>query len=353
MNKTCVAVVYGGKTAEHDISLLSAASVIRHLDRQKYDIIPIGIDRQGNWYQTPLASVDPLQNKTLVVKHADSTAFVPFDFPVDVVFPVLHGIYGEDGTVQGLFEVANVAYVGCGVLGSAVALDKDISKQLVACAGIPILAHVCLRLGEWQASKQQQLEKIQQQLQYPLFVKPARTGSSVAVNKAKTHVQLVQAIEAAFAYDEKVVIEQGADVRELEVAVLENDELGQAALTSVLGEIITSHEFYSYEAKYLDEKSLRLDIPANVPNALTEQIQTLARQAFKALDCQGMARADFFVDKHSGQVFFNELNTIPGFTHVSMYPMLWQASGLAYAELLDRLIGLALSRFRSRVSIGV
>ncbi len=349
-NKVQLAVIYGGKSGEHDISITSASAVISQLDRDKYDITPIGITREGHWYATPLADVDPTAGKTLQVQTEASKPFNPMQFmasdvkaPFDVAFPVLHGVHGEDGAVQGLLELINVAYVGSGVLGSAICLDKDVTKRLALEADIPVVPYVAFNLGDWQLDAEGIVEDIEDELEYPVFVKPANTGSSVGVSKAKTMDELIKAVEVALSHHVKVVVEQGFDIREVEVAVLENPEYGKDPLTSVPGEITTLHEFYSYDAKYNDDE-LVLTAPADIPEHVAEEMQAMAADVFNVLEAEGMLRVDFFLDKDSDDIMFNEANTIPGFTSVSMYPLAWQASGVEYPELLDKLIDLAVAR---------
>ncbi len=347
--KTTVAVLYGGVSGEHEVSIISASSVIKHIDRKKYSIIPIGIDKKGRWHRNELANVDPLEGEKLVVQGKGAKPFSLdyfFHTPheIEVVFPVLHGTNGEDGTMQGFLELANVAYVGAGVLSSSLGMDKDVTKRLALQAGIKVTPYWAFTVGEWQRHADAILEKIEQKLTYPMFAKPANTGSSVGITKVKKPAELRAAIDNAFLYDSKAIVEQGLRVREVELAVLENPLHGEKPLVSVPGEIITSHEFYTYEAKYLDEKSLQLIIPAQVSDSHLKELQRIASTVFELLECRGMARVDCFIDKDTDAVVFNEINTIPGFTHVSMYPMMWQKSGKAYPELLDNLLQLAIAR---------
>ncbi len=357
-NKIRVGVLYGGRSGEHEVSMISAASIIKHLDRSKYDPIPIGIDYQGCWYIHDLQNMDPLKGDELRVPGPGAKPFTPLNFLsaeqdkiVDVIFPVLHGPMGEDGTVQGLLELARLPYVGCGVLASALCMDKDFTKRIIMEMDIPTADYVTFRLGAWQLDRDMVLEEITDNLTFPMFVKPCNIGSSVGINKAKNEKQLITYIEEAFKFDTKLIIEQGMNIREVEVAVLENLQYGEVPRVSVAGEIATTHEFYSYEAKYCDEKSLTLTIPAHITMEQKASIKDYAEQIFDLLECEGMARLDFFIDKESGEVLFNELNTIPGFTHVSMYPMLWQASGLSYPELLTELIKLAQARYARRSAL--
>jgi D-alanine-D-alanine ligase len=263
---------------------------------------------------------------------------------IDVVFPVMHGPLCENGTIQGLLELADLPYVGCGVLASAVAMDKEMAKRLARDKGVSIVPHVPLKHEVWEKEKEQSARRIEKELGYPVFVKPANLGSSVGVEKVKEPSELDAALEDAFRYDRKVLVEAAINAREIEVSVLENLETGADPLVSVPGEIAPAHEFYTYEAKYLDEKGAALIIPAKLDSEGTKLAQTMARNVFTALECEGMARVDLFLDRTSGEFLFNELNTIPGFTSISMYPRLWEASGINYQELLTKLVDLAVSR---------
>lgn len=267
---------------------------------------------------------------------------------IDVVFPVMHGPLCEDGTIQGLLELADLPYVGCGVLASAVAMDKEMTKRLARDAGIPIVPYLTLKHELWDKEKARWAETIEKRLGYPVFIKPANLGSSVGIHKAKERSGLDPALEDAFKYDRKVLVEAAVNAREIEVSVLENSEAGAEALVSVPGEIDPTHEFYSYEAKYLDENGATLIIPAKLDAAETKQAQDLGRKAFTVLECEGMARVDLFLDRTSGKFFLNEVNTIPGFTSISMYPKLWEASGISYQALLSKLIDLAISRHEKK-----
>jgi D-alanine-D-alanine ligase len=262
---------------------------------------------------------------------------------LDVVFPVLHGTYGEDGTVQGLLELANVPYVGCGVVASAAAMDKAIAKDILTAHGLPLLPYVVVKRKAWQRVPERVIAKVESKLSYPVFVKPANMGSSVGVSKAHERSELSPALDLAARYDRKVLVEQGIEAREIEVSVLGNDD----PIASIPGEVVPSREFYDYQAKYVDDDS-ELLIPAPLEDETTQQVRQMALSAYKALDCAGMARADFFVDKVSGEVWINELNTIPGFTQISMYPKLWQATGISYPALIGRLIELAVERFEDK-----
>lgn len=338
--KLRVGVILGGRSGEHEVSLLSAQSVMAALDRERYEVVPIAIDKQGRWLLGPeTARLLAGAGETIAL---EGSTLVPRDESlrtVDVVFPVLHGPYGEDGTVQGLLELANIPYVGCGVLASALAMDKVAGKAVFAAAGLPQLPFLLVKRKRWEAEAARVLADIEDQLSYPVFVKPANLGSSVGISKARQRTELAAALDEAARYDRKLLVEQGIDAREIEVSVLGNDE----PVASVPGEIVPSREFYDYRAKYVDSGS-ELIIPAPLAPALAKTAQRLAVQAFLAIDGAGMARVDFLLERHSDQLFLNEVNTIPGFTAISMYPKLWAASGLSYAALMDRLIELALER---------
>ncbi len=348
-SKIKVAVLYGGRSAEHEVSLLSAASVIKNLDKNKFTIIPIGIDKQGACFINEMQHLylnDTIVLKTENAQYLHSLVELNRDkkHPVDVVFPVLHGTFGEDGTLQGLLEVLGLPYVGADVLGSAIGMDKDVTKRLANAADIPIIPFLSFNSAAWALKKQQLIQNIEQKIRYPLFVKPANAGSSLGITKVKKPNELADAIALAFTYSTKILLEQALEIREIETAVLENLQWGADPLVSNVGEIIPSHEFYSYEAKYLDPKGAELIIPATLQEGQLQQLKNLAIKIFNCLDCSGMARIDFFIEKRSQKIYFNELNTIPGFTQISMYPKLWEASGLSYQQLLTHLIELALAR---------
>src|SRR5438477_11315838 len=360
MRKLRVAVLYGGRSGEHEVSLQSAASVINNLDRERFEIVPVAIDKQGRWRLNDLSLLEGKKSlpvfkdapKVILPPNlADAetgSALMPWSGgeakAIDVVFPVMHGPLCEDGTIQGLLELADLPYVGCGVLASAVAMDKEITKRVARDAGLPIVSYVSLKHELWRKEKQQSAKRIEKELGYPVFVKPANLGSSVGVHKVKEQSRLNMALEDAFKYDTKLLVETAVNAREIEVSVLENPHVGGDPLVSVPGEINPTHEFYSYEAKYLDEKGATLIIPAKLDAEQTRRVQDVARRAFSALECEGMARGDTFLDRTTGEIFFNELNTIPGFTSISMYPKLWEASGISYTELLSKLVDLAISR---------
>ena len=390
MKKLRVGVLFGGRSGEHEVSLLSAASVLKAINPKKYEVVPIGITKQGAWLtssdaeklltggdaapvERQLRAGDPettsaaavlARGESVIVPPVPSrgktSSLVPFEtqnvaiqasaasgspLNLDVIFPVLHGTFGEDGTIQGLFELADIAYVGSGVLGSAAGMDKDVMKKLFSAAKLPIPKHVSFLRAEWEASPKKTLAKIEAALKYPLFVKPANLGSSVGITKAHDRKELGPAIDIAAGFDRKIVVEQGVGgkkgkARELEVAVLGNDK----PEASVVGEIVPGKEFYDYEAKYLSEGSYPI-IPANITRQQSKTIREMAIAAFRACDCSGLARVDFLMEPGAkGRIYLNEINTLPGFTSISMYPKLWAASGVAYPDLIDRLIALALER---------
>jgi len=383
MGKMKVGVLFGGRSGEHEVSLLSAASVIEAIDKDKYEVVPIGITKEGRWLTatdaerllngekqearhlragdpeaTPAAAV--LQHGEAVVvppvPNAEHTSLLPFqpeapehrraaDHPiaVDILFPVLHGTFGEDGTIQGLFELADIPYVGAGVLGSAAGMDKDVMKALFQATGLPIVKHVTILRGEWERDATAAVQRIERAVSYPVFVKPANLGSSVGISKAHNREELGPSMREAALYDRKIVVEEGvggtAKARELECSVLGNDE----PQASVVGEIVPVKEFYDYDAKYLAEGS-ELIIPAKLTEEQECGVRQMAVRAFRAVDCSGLARIDFLMDPVSGKVFVNEINTMPGFTSISMYPKLWAASGLGYRDLIDKLIQLGFER---------
>jgi D-alanine-D-alanine ligase len=363
--KLKIGVLYGGRSGEHDVSLCSAASVVAALDKSKYDVVAIGIDRDGRWYvqDQPEIVVDKAFGKIMSLKKRGLWLVNQFEQKnklyiynletsgekvfVDVVFPVLHGTYGEDGTLQGLLELAMVPYVGVDVAGSAVGMDKDIAKRLLKEAGIPVVPWITVSKHDWLEHPKNILNRALNQLSLPLFVKPLCTGSSVGIKKVKVKKELADAIDYAFQFDTRIMIETGIDCREIECAVLGNNN----PQASVPGEILPQHEFYSYEAKYLDPEGAQMNIPAKLPAKLSAAIRQCAIAGFKALNCNSMARVDFFLDKKTNQFYLNEINTLPGFTSISMYPKLWAATGIQYSELLDHLVALALTRHREKSAI--
>lgn len=381
MKKIRVGVLFGGRSGEHEVSLLSAASVLKAINQQKYEIVPIGISKEGRWLTapdaerllrgepahpesgahlragdpgaTPAAAVLARGEAFIVPPTPESHGLVPFEsgarsgdhrIDVDVIFPVLHGTFGEDGTIQGLLELADIPYVGAGVLGSAAAMDKDVMKRLFVAAGLPIVKHVTVLRTQWEQDPKKVRKQIENKLKYPVFVKPANLGSSVGISKVRERDELGAAMNEAASYDRKIVIEEGVGgkkhkAREFECAVLGNDQ----PRASVVGEIVPGAEFYSYNAKYIDEGSKPL-IPAPISRKVAKQVQEMAIRAFQAVDCSGLARVDFLMNPRNGKVYLNEINTMPGFTSISMYPKMWEASGLGYSDLIDELIQLALER---------
>jgi len=376
VKKLRVGVIYGGRSGEHEVSVASAASIIKHLDRTRYDPVPIRIEKDGRWTladkpPSVIKAADVIETARLqaarptrpgreahIVAHPgddtvltierrdggavteQGTSAVVTGLGLDVIFPVLHGPYGEDGTVQGLLELANVPYVGAGVLGSAVGMDKAVMKQLFAACGLPQVKYLVTIRREWERDGAGITARVERELGYPVFVKPANLGSSVGISKARNGTELAEAVRTAAEFDRKIVIEAAVpQAREIEVAVLGNDD----PEASIAGEIVPSREFYDYEAKYLDEGSQPL-IPAPITEAQMAEVRRMAIAAYRAVDCAGMARVDFLMNGDTGALFLNEVNTIPGFTTISMYPKLWEATSLPYAELIDRLIALALDR---------
>ena len=364
--KTRVAVLYGGKSGEHEVSLKSAASVLRYLDRERFEPVPVSIDKEGRWQCHELRRIEAANTESLPIPTdspvirlepaADGrTAILPADnaagaiAPVDVVFPVIHGPLCEDGAVQGLLELAGAAYVGSGVLGSAVSMHKDIAKRLAALAGLPMAPYFALSRRDYRRDPAGSTKAARMALTLPVFVKPCNMGSSVGVHKVKSWEALDAALTDAFDYDVKVLIEQGIDAREIEIAVLDGDP----PVASVASELNAGpqHEFYSYEAKYIDSEGATVDLPAKLDAAQMERVRQLAINAFVALECSGLARVDFFLDRQSGEFYFNEINTLPGFTAISMYPKMMEASGLPYPALLTRLIELAQERHAERAGL--
>ena len=339
--KLKIGVLFGGKSAEHEVSLQSARNVINSLDRTKYEVVPIGITQEGKWLLSNTSNYLLNENNPKLIKlNKSSREIVPLNEEVrnrekfDVIFPVMHGPFGEDGSMQGLLKLAGVPFVGAGVLGSAVGMDKEVMKRLLREADIPIGKFVAKKSGE-----KINFQEIKKTLGLPLFIKPANMGSSVGVSKARNEAEFKKATQEAFKYDSKILIEEFISGREIECAVLGNDE----PIASVPGEIIANQEFYSYNAKYIDEGSVA-EIPAKIDKKTAKRIRELAVKTFKALNCEGMGRVDSFLTK-SGKVYVNEINTIPGFTDISMYPKLWEASGIPQTKLLDILINLSLERW--------
>jgi D-alanine-D-alanine ligase len=360
MSKIRVGIIFGGRSSEHSVSLMSAEGIMAAINRDKYEVVPIGITQEGRWLATndPMKALaagctgdsPPVGLLAEAVSHAlvmleergQAIRAVPIG-NVDVIFPVLHGPFGEDGTLQGLLEMAGIAYVGAGVTASAVGMDKLLFKDIARAHGLPVTPYVPVKRMAWEERPDQVLGLVEAEIGYPCFVKPANLGSSVGITKAHDRAELIDALDEAARYDRKLLVEVAVDAREIEVGVLGNDE----PIASVPGEIIPGNEFYDFAAKYLDGTSALL-IPAPLPDDKALEIRRMAVQAYVATDCAGMARADFLLDRGTGVVYMNEINTIPGFTPISMYPKLWAASGISYAELIDRLIELALERHADR-----
>jgi D-alanine-D-alanine ligase len=348
-----VGVLFGGRSGEHEVSLASAASVIRGLDPDKYEAVPIGITKEGHWLigagaQKMLPEV--LKGGQRVMMTADPTdaALVKLDGSgggtrLDVVFPVMHGTYGEDGTIQGLLDLAGLPFVGAGVLGSAIAMDKDVAKRLLQAAKIPVVPWVAVPRIEWEKNPGDIEQTIENKFQYPVFVKPATLGSSVGMTKVHSREELAPALNLATEFAQKILVERAMVAREIEVSVLGNSD----PAASVPGEIVPHREFYDYAAKYLEEGT-QLLIPAKLKPAQVKKFKKLAVDAFRALELSGMARVDFFLEKEGGKIYLNEVNTIPGFTSISMYPKLWEASGISFRDLIDKLIELALEQHREK-----
>ena len=388
MKKLRVGILFGGRSGEHEVSLLSAASVLEAIDKSKYEVVPIGITKEGRWVTalhaenllrgksseenvraSHLRAGDPQATTTAAVLAAGdgiivppmpaAESLVPFEstapapagaeaVQVDIIFPVLHGTFGEDGTIQGLLELADIAYVGAGVLGSAAGMDKDVMKRLFADAGLPLVRHATVLRREWQNNASKICKLIESKLKYPVFVKPANLGSSVGISKVHGRGELPAAMDQAGGYDRKIIVEQGVGgkrgkAREIECSVLGNDD----AQASIAGEIIPGKEFYDYAAKYRDEGS-ELLIPAKLNESQMKSVQQMSVAAFRAVDCSGLARVDFLMDPKSGKIYVNEINTMPGFTAISMYPKLWAASGVNYRQLIDRLIKLGVERHEEK-----
>ena len=359
--KIRVGLVFGGRSGEHEVSLLSARSVMNAIDKDKYEIVPVGITKDGRWIASgdPMKALeagdagasqpaallgDPSRRGLMRLEDTERALEATRLSELDVVFPVLHGPYGEDGTVQGLLELAGIPYVGAGVTASAVGMDKAIFKDVVRAHGLPIVDYVVVKRKEWDADPEAVVDQIEEQLGYPVFTKPVNLGSSVGITKCHDRAGLMAGLADAARYDRKLLVEMAVPAaREIEVSVLGNDD----PIASVPGEVIPSREFYSYEAKYIDtgDDASELLIPAPISPEQTELVRDLAVRAYRAIDCAGMARVDFLLSGETGKCYLNELNTIPGFTVISMYPKLWEASGIPYTELIDRLIELALERF--------
>ena len=351
MNKLNIALIFGGKSGEHEVSLVSTASIYKHIDKDKYNVFTIGITKEGTWmyYEGSEENIKNgnwvnLANKKVevnLVPSGNKEVGIIFEDgrveKIDVLFPVLHGPYGEDGTIQGLFEISQIPYVGCGVLASSVGMDKLICKKVFSEIGLPQVNYTDTSRWAFNMDSDKELNDIEAKLSYPIFVKPANLGSSVGISKATDREELLKGIEEALKYDSRIVLEQGIDAREIEVAVLGNEDVK----ASIAGEIKPAKDFYDYEDKYINGAST-YDIPAKISESQMDDIRKMAIKAFKALDGKGLSRVDFFIDKNSGEIFINEINTLPGFTNISMYPKMWEATGLEYSKLIDKLIELAL-----------
>ena len=362
--KIRVGVIFGGRSGEHEVSLASARSVMSAMDKEKYEIVPIGITKEGRWIASgdPLMALeagdagvsqpvallgDPSRRGLMRLEDTDQAVRATRLAELDVVFPVLHGPYGEDGTVQGLLELAGIPYVGAGVIGSALGLDKAVFKDVMLAHGLPITDYLLVKRKEWETVPEEVMDRAEAALGYPVFTKPANLGSSVGIRKCHDREELTRGLTEAARYDRKLLVEVAVPAaREIEVSVLGNDD----PIASVPGEIIPSREFYSYEAKYIDhgDEASGLLIPAPISPEMTERVRDLAVRAYKAIDCAGMARADFLLSGETGELYVSELNTIPGFTTISMYPKLWEASGIPYPELIERLIDLAIERYQDK-----
>lgn len=352
-------MIFGGRSGEHEVSLRSAESIINAIDKSKYEVVPIGIGKDGRWLVSgdaramiPQSIMESNHHQQVaIIGDPTRSGLVQLDgedrgasgLSLDVIFPVLHGTYGEDGTIQGLLEMAGVPYVGCGVLASATGMDKVVMKRLFEQAGLAVGPYEYFLRSAWEENPDRVLNKLARSLGFPLFVKPANLGSSVGISKAKNERELREAINDAARYDRRVIVEKAIDGREIEVSVMGND----SPVASLPGEIILGHEFYDYEDKYIDSVS-KTDIPAKLPRRTIEKIQRDAITAFQAIDGSGLARVDFFVERGTDRVIINEINTMPGFTSISMFPKMWEASGVSYAELIDRLIELAVERHRDK-----
>lgn len=365
-HKKKVLVIFGGKSSEHEISRISATSILKNINYEKFYVFMLGITKEGKWlpYNGPVEKISSGEWEEAALRENAAThtgdnvlinsvmgnilvgdeALDSQKIKIDVVFPVLHGCNGEDGTIQGLLELAGIPYVGCGVLSSALAMDKVYAKIIFEKAGIPQADYLYFTRKEIADDFLGIAQKVEDKFSYPVFVKPSNAGSSVGVSKAVDRNDLKKALDYAAKYDRKVMVEEFIDGREVECAVLGNDQ----PIASTVGEIVPSNEFYDYNAKYIDNKS-KILIPADLPKDIVEKIREYAIRAYKALDCSGLSRVDFFVHRESMKVFINEINTLPGFTDISMYPMLWQESGISYSELIEKLIDLAIERFKDNI----
>jgi D-alanine-D-alanine ligase len=351
--KLRVGVLFGGRSGEHEVSLASAASIIRGLDPNKYEAVPIGITKEGHWLagagaQKMLPEVLKSGQRVAMSADPSDTALISLDGDargqkLDVIFPVIHGTFGEDGTMQGLLELAGLPFVGAGVLGSAIGMDKDVAKKLLQVAGIPVVPWIAVQRADWEGNPKEIRLAVEKKFKYPVFVKPATLGSSVGMTKAHSRAELGPALDLAAEFAMKIMVERAVSAREIEVSVLGNHD----PQASVPGEIVPHREFYDYTAKYLEDGT-QLLIPAKLKKSEIKKVQAMAVTAFRALELSGMARVDFFIEKHGGKIFLNEVNTIPGFTSISMYPKLWEANGIPFRELISKLIDLALEQYREK-----
>jgi D-alanine-D-alanine ligase len=351
--KLRVGVLFGGRSGEHEVSLASAASIIRGLDPVKYEAVPIGITKEGHWLigagaQKMLPEVLRTGQRVLMSADPTESALMPLDGSprgqkLDVVFPVIHGTFGEDGTMQGLLELAGLPFVGAGVLGSAIGMDKDVAKKLMQVAGLPVVPWIAVQRADWERQPKEIRRAIEKKFKYPVFVKPATLGSSVGMTKVHSRAELGPALDLAAEFAMKIMVERAVSAREIEVSVLGNHD----PRASIPGEIVPHREFYDYAAKYLEEGT-KLLIPAKLTKSEVKKVQGMAVTAFRALELSGMARVDFFIEKRGGKIFLNEVNTIPGFTSISMYPKLWEANGIPFRELIGKLIDLALEQHREK-----
>ncbi|OPJ54811.1 D-alanine--D-alanine ligase [Alkalithermobacter paradoxus] len=355
--KKNIAIIFGGKSGEHEVSLSSASSIYNHIDKEKYNVYTIGITKEGNWLYYEGSCENIKNGKWVELANKDAKInLIPTQgekigislsngvfHEIDIIFPVLHGPYGEDGSIQGLFEISNIPYVGCGVLSSSVGMDKIICKKIFKEMGLSQVKFEYVTRYEFVKNVQDSINNIERNINYPMFVKPANLGSSVGISKAKNKDELILAINEALRYDYRVIIEEGINAREIEVSVLGNEDVS----ASIVGEIIPAKEFYDYEAKYINASS-KLLIPAPIDDDIIKKVQDMAIKAFKGIDGCGLARVDFFIDKDTTEIYINEINTMPGFTNISMYPKLWEASGIEYKDLIDKLITLAVEKFEQK-----
>ena len=359
--KLKVGIIFGGRSGEHEVSYCSATSIMKAINKDKYTVVPIGITKEGRWISpeetaqalqsgriegesTVILLNNPSYNNLIRIDNNQKLKKDTSEGKLDVIFPVLHGPYGEDGTVQGLLELADIPYVGAGVTASAISMDKELMKTIFKQKGLPVVKWLTIKRKDWYKSKEEILSLIQNSFEYPLFIKPTNLGSSVGITKVHKAKELEKAIDLASSYDRKILVEQGLEgVKEIECSILGNDE----PRASVVGEVKPAGEFYDYDSKYIN-KATQLIVPADLPEEVSRKVQEIALRAFKAIDAAGMARVDFFVTKKENKIYLNEINTIPGFTSVSMYPRMWESSGISYTDLIDRLIQLALERYQDK-----